>query len=160
MYLQLLCVCMFVCLCVCAQKEKYLVNHSCFSPSVPLCSTYGPLQKHKKPQQFKTNHICIYIYVMLRFWLFHKTMFYAQVIKGRLWRFWPLAALRSNVYMQGSSACLYCTRRWHNTCSCCRFHIIPQQMSVGAMCQQMQHVEVDIRVQYKGLSLMVCYFLT
>lgn len=41
MYLQLLQVCF---LCVCAQKEKYLVNHSCFSPSLPLCSRYGPLQ--------------------------------------------------------------------------------------------------------------------
>lgn len=31
------CICSY-CVCICAQKEKYLVNHSCFSPSVPLGS--------------------------------------------------------------------------------------------------------------------------
>lgn len=29
----------------CAQKEKYLVNHSCFSSSRPLGSRYWPLQR-------------------------------------------------------------------------------------------------------------------
>lgn len=32
--------CSYVLCCICAQKEKYLVNHSCFSPSVPLGSRY------------------------------------------------------------------------------------------------------------------------
>lgn len=36
--------CSFFC---CAQKEKYLVNHSCFSPSIPLCSRHGALQEKK-----------------------------------------------------------------------------------------------------------------
>lgn len=38
------CCCACVHVYVCAQKEKYLVNHSCFSPSVPLGSRYGPLK--------------------------------------------------------------------------------------------------------------------
>lgn len=45
-----MCVCVCMLVCICAQKEKYLVNHSCFSPSVPLCSRYGPLHDTRRRQ--------------------------------------------------------------------------------------------------------------
>ena len=71
MYLQLLqvfvCVCVCVCVnvCFCAQKEKYLVNHSCFSPSVPLCSRYGPLQNTRNTQVFIYTQLSLIIWIQL-----------------------------------------------------------------------------------------------